>query len=77
MSLRSEKRPAKSAAGAAGKSVWEWVKGKATKTGALDEDALAELPSALAEQLRAAWARGAPRIGYGESRRLTDREIVL
>jgi tetratricopeptide (TPR) repeat protein len=28
------------------------------KTGALDEDALAELPSALAEQLRAAWAAG-------------------
>jgi tetratricopeptide (TPR) repeat protein len=28
----------------------------AGKTGALDEDALAELPSGLAEQLRAAWA---------------------
>jgi hypothetical protein len=28
----------------------------AGKTGALDEDALAELPSGIAEQLRAAWA---------------------
>jgi tetratricopeptide (TPR) repeat protein len=36
---------------------------EAGKTGALDEDALAELPSELAEQLRAAWA--AARSGSG------------
>ncbi|HWN52788.1 MAG TPA: tetratricopeptide repeat protein, partial [Xanthobacteraceae bacterium] len=35
----------------------------ATKTGALDEDALAELPSGLAEQLRAAWAAAHPGSG--------------
>jgi hypothetical protein len=30
----------------------------AEKTGALDENALAELPAGIAEQLRAAWAAG-------------------
>jgi hypothetical protein len=36
----------------------------AEKTGALDEDALAEFPSGLAERLRAAWA--AARAGAGK-----------
>jgi hypothetical protein len=35
----------------------------AEKTGALDENALAELPSGLAEQLRAAWAAAPPGSG--------------
>jgi hypothetical protein len=36
------------------------IVGAAMKTGTLDEDALAELPSGLAEQLRAAWAASRP-----------------
>src|SRR5258707_4770562 len=37
----------------------------AEKTGALDEDALAELPSGLAERLRAAWAAARAEAGKG------------
>ena len=37
----------------------------AEKTGALDEDALAELPSELAERLRAAWAAARAEAGKG------------
>ena len=37
----------------------------AEKTGALNEDALAELPSGLAERLRAAWAAARAEAGKG------------
>jgi len=43
------------------------------KTGALDEDALAELPSGLAERLRAAWA--AARAGAGKGIRAVDKSL--
>src|ERR1700719_3629048 len=56
------------AACARGKGARQWRSGRggfsgAEKTGALDANALAELPSGLAEQLRAAWAAARPGSG--------------
>jgi hypothetical protein len=49
----------------------------AEKTGALDENALAELPAGIADRLRAVWTAAPAGSGHGYPRRLTNRVIVL